>query len=119
MEIESNTLLQTVSMVALAVIAFVMGIKKLTKDWSSSETESNVMEMMHKELERMSKQNSLLSEELSKLQQEIITLNAQLRQLCVENDKLQTEVVALTTELNLFKKSTIVKELEAETYAAS
>ena len=100
MEIDSQAVIQTTSMVALAVIALIYGVNKLRKDWRSDETEANVMELMHSELSRMSTQNKVLSEELGKLQHEIIMLNNQLRQLCIDNDKLQCEVTALTAELN-------------------
>jgi cell division protein FtsB len=53
----------------------------------------------------MSEQNGLLATELNRLQQEMIILNAQLAQLCIENQQLQTEVVALTEEVNKFRIS--------------
>ncbi len=106
-------------MIALAVIVLGFSIKKLTRDWRLSDTGDGIMQLMHKELERMSSQNTLLSTELGKLQQEIINLNAQLRQLCIENDKLQTEVIALTNELNAFKKIAAVRKIKVTQNAAS
>jgi septal ring factor EnvC (AmiA/AmiB activator) len=111
--------IETISIIALAVIALAFGIKKLVKDWRLSDTSDSVMELMHKELERMSAQNTLLSTELNKLQQEIIQLNAQLRQLCIENDKLQTEVIALTNELNAFKRVAAVRKIKVSSNATS
>lgn len=119
METDTNSAIQTISVVALAVIAFALGIKKLLKDWRISEAGDSVMELMHKELARMSSQNTVLSSELNKLQQEIIQLNAQLRKLCIENDKLQTEVVALTNELNAFKRITAVRKVKVTSNATS
>lgn len=112
MEVDSNMAIETITMVALAIIALVFGIKKVVKDWRVSDTGDDIMNLMHKELERMSAQNTLLSTELNKLQQEIIQLNAQLRQLCIENDKLQTEVIALTNELNAFKRVAAVRKIK-------
>jgi septal ring factor EnvC (AmiA/AmiB activator) len=109
MDIDINAVIQTIYMVSLALIALVYGIKKVTKDWRLSETETSVLDLMHQELSRMSAQNTVLSTELNKLQQEIIQLNAQLRKLCIENDKLQVEVIALTMELNGFKKLASVR----------
>lgn len=106
-------------MIALAVIVLGFSIKKLTRDWRLSDTGDGIMQLMHKELERMSSQNTLLSTELGKLQQEILNLNAQLRQLCIENDKLQTEVTALTNELNAFKKIAAVRKIKVTQNAAS
>ena len=106
-------------MIALAVIVLGFSIKKLTMDWRLSDTGDGIMQLMHKELERMSSQNTLLSTELGKLQQEILNLNAQLRQLCIENDKLQTEVTALTNELNAFKKIAAVRKIKVTQNAAS
>ena len=104
-EIENHSLIQTVSLVALAVIAFSVGIQKLLKDWKSTGAETSVITLMHTELERMSAQNGILATELNRLQQEMIILNNQLSQLCVENQQLQTEVVALTEEVNKFRVS--------------
>ena len=104
-EIENHSLIQTISLVALAVIAFSVGIQKLLKDWKSTGAETSIITLMHTELERMSEQNGLLANELNRLQQEMILLNNQLAQLCVENQQLQTEVVALTEEVNKFRVS--------------
>ena len=38
----------------------------------------------------------------------MILLNAQLAQLCIENQQLQTEVVALTQEVNKFRVSATI-----------
>jgi predicted nuclease with TOPRIM domain len=108
-EIENHSLIQTVSLVALAVIAFSVGIQKLLRDWKSTNAETSVITLMHTELERMSEQNVLLSKELNRLQQEMIVLNNQLAQLCVENQQLQSEVVALTNEVSRFRTETIAK----------
>jgi hypothetical protein len=104
-EINDHSLIQTVSLVALAVVAFSVGIQKLLKDWKSTHAETSIITLMHNELERMSEQNGLLATELNRLQQEMILLNAQLSQLCIENQQLQTEVVALTEEVNKFRVS--------------
>lgn len=104
-EIENHNLIQTVSLVALAVVAFSVGIQKLLKDWKSTHAETSVITLMHTELERMSEQNGVLSNELNRLQQEMIVLNTQLSQLCVENQRLQTEVVALTDEVSKLRVS--------------
>ena len=109
MEVDSNSLINSIAIIALAVIAVIFGIKKVIKDWRLSDAGDSVMQLMHQELERMSHQNTVLSNELNKLQQEIIQLNTQLRQLCIENDKLQTEVVGLTNELNAFKRANNIK----------
>lgn len=104
-EIDNYSVIQTVSLVALAVIAFSVGVQKLLKDWKSTSAETSVITLMHTELERMSEQNGLLATELNRLQQEMILLNTQLSQLCIENQQLQTEVVALTEEVNKFRVS--------------
>jgi predicted nuclease with TOPRIM domain len=108
-EIQDHNLIQTVSLVALAVVAFSVGIQKLLKEWKSTNAETSVITLMHTELERMSEQNGLLSKELNRLQQEMITLNNQIAQLCVENQQLQSEVVALTNEVSKFRTETVGK----------
>jgi archaellum component FlaC len=84
----------------LAIIALSVGVQKLLKDWKSTNAETNIITLMHSELERLSTQNGVLSTELNRLQQEMIKLNTQLGQLCIDNQVLQTEVVALTDEIN-------------------
>lgn len=111
--------MDAILLIALAVIAFMFGIQKLLKDWRTTNTESEVMKLMHTELQRTSSQNKVLSEELGKLQHEIIKLNTELARLCVENDKLQQEVIALTSELNAFKKIAAVRKVKVVSNATS
>lgn len=107
--IETNNVVQTLSIAAMAVIALSVGIQKLIREWRSTSAENTVIKMMHEELERMGTQNTKLAEELTKLQNEIIELNTQLIKLNIENNKLQEEVSALTVELNSFKRLTTAK----------
>lgn len=83
---------------SLGVITF--GIQALIKNWKSSATESSLLKMMHEELERMSLQNTALSNEIGKLQGELVTLSNQLSALTMENQKLQTEVASLNKEIS-------------------
>jgi septal ring factor EnvC (AmiA/AmiB activator) len=104
-ESHSQDLIQTVSLIALAVIGLVVGVQKLVKDWRSTEAESNIIQLMHTEIERMGEQNSKLSIELGKLQEEVIRLNQELTKLNIENSKLQEEIAQLTLELTRFKQN--------------
>ena len=83
----------------LALTSVAFGIQLLIKNWKSSTTESALLKMMHDELERMSVQNSTLSQEIGKLQIELIKLSNQLTTLTVENQKLQSEVGNLNKEI--------------------
>jgi len=113
MEIAENQgVIQTISVAAMALIGLSVGIQKLVKEWRGTQAETSVIDMMHKELERMNTQNSKLTEELTKLQNEIVELNNQLIKLNIENNKLQEEVAALTTELNSFKKLAAIKKIK-------
>jgi predicted nuclease with TOPRIM domain len=103
-ESQSQDLVQTVSLVALAAIGLVVGVQKLLKDWRSTEAETNIIQLMHTEIERMGEQNSKLSTELGKLQEEVIRLNQELSKLNIENSKLQEEIAQLTLELTRFKQ---------------
>lgn len=105
MEAQSQDLVQTISLIALAVIGLVVGIQKLLRDWRSTQAETNIIQVMHTEIERMSDQNSKLSTEIGKLQQEIIRLNQELSKLNIENNKLQAEISRLTIELTNFKQT--------------
>jgi predicted nuclease with TOPRIM domain len=110
MEIENNSLIQTISVASLAVIGLIVGVQKLLKDWRSTQAETNIINIMHTELERMSSQNTKLSTELGKLQEEIIELNNQLTKLNIENNKLQEEVSRLTLELKALATINAQKE---------
>lgn len=99
MEIQNNSLIQTISVASLAIIGLIVGVQKLLKDWRGTQAETNIISIMHTELERMSSQNTKLSTELGKLQEEIIELNNHLTKLNIENNKLQEEVSRLTIEL--------------------
>lgn len=92
-------LIQVLGMLSLAVVTAFVGIRKLLKDWNTDNAETSVINIMHEELERMSKQNTLLATELNKLQLEIVSLNRELHKLNLENQRLQLEVVALTREV--------------------
>ena len=102
--VENHSLIQTISVAAMAIIALSVGVQKLLRDWRSTQAETNIIGVMHEEIERMSNQNTRLSLELGKLQEEVIELNNQLAKLNMENNKLRIEISALTSELNSFRK---------------
>jgi peptidoglycan hydrolase CwlO-like protein len=106
METQGQDLIQTISLVALAIIGLVVGVQKLLKDWRSTQAETNIIGIMHEEIERMGTQNTRLSTELGKLQEQIIELNNQISKLSIENNRLQEEVAALTLELNSIRQLT-------------
>lgn len=106
MDTENQGVLQTVSLLSVALIALVMGVQKLIRDWRTTKAESDIISIMHKEIERMSAQNGTLSIELGKLQEEIIELNNQVSKLNIENNKLREEISTLTTQLNNFRTLT-------------
>jgi hypothetical protein len=99
LETNPDSVLQVLGAVALAVIAVLVGIQKLLKDWKSTNAETSIITLMHTELDRMSDQNTRLSVELGRLNTQVITLNQQLQKLTIENQRLQSEVVALTREV--------------------
>lgn len=83
----------------LAIAGVGLGLQALVKRWTSNNTESSLLGMMHNELERMSSQNSILSQEVGKLQIELVKLSTQLTELTVENQKLQAEINNLNREI--------------------
>jgi len=113
MDTENQGVLQTVSLLSVALIALVVGVQKLIRDWRTTKAESDIISIMHKEIDRMSAQNSTLSIELGKLQEEIIELNNQISKLNIENNRLREEISLLTTELDNFKKLTTLVNKEA------
>lgn len=99
-QIDSSSLSQLAIAAVLALVGLSVGLQALLKNWKSSSTESALLRMMHTELERMSKQNKTLADEISKLQMELIKLSNQLSTLTRENQKLQTEVSSLNQEIS-------------------
>jgi predicted nuclease with TOPRIM domain len=106
MEVDKEGFLQTISLLSLAIIGLLVGIQKLVRDWKTTNAETNIISVMHTEIERMSLQNTTLSNELGKLQEEIIRLNGLISKLNIENNKLQEEVSKLTLELDSIKTLT-------------
>lgn len=106
MEVDKEGFLQTISLLSLAVIGLLVGIQKLVRDWKTTNAETNIISVMHTEIERMSLQNTTLSTELGKLQEEIIRLNSLISKLNIENNKLQEEISRLTLELDSIKTLT-------------
>lgn len=102
-ELSPESVIQVLGAVALAVMVAFIGIQKIMKDWNSTATETSIITLMHTELERMSEQNTALSNELGRLHIEVIALNRELQKLSVENQRLQTEVIALTNEVSTFR----------------
>ena len=104
LEANINNTIEVVGLVALAILTAFIAIQKLVKEWRSTTAETNIITLMHTELERMSEQNTALSTELGRLHSEVIALNQQLQRLTLENQRLQIEVCALTEEIGIFKK---------------
>ena len=100
---QNNTIAEYAAMIAFGIVGLVLGLQKVIKGWKESSAETSVITLMHEELERMSKQNKILTEELNKLQIEIMNLNTQLRTLTDENQKLHREVTTLTAEVSRLK----------------
>ena len=45
MELESNSIVQTISVASLAIIGLVVGVQKLLKDWRTTDAETSVSRM--------------------------------------------------------------------------
>ena len=103
MTIDATWIAEAAAAIVAGLIFLAFALQKMFKQWKETSAESSVVGLMHTELERMSKQNTTLSEELGKLQIEIINLNQQLRTLTLENQRLHSEVVSLTTEVNMLQ----------------
>ena len=94
-----STLAEWLAAAFVGISGLVIGIQLLLKSFNSNSTESALLKMMHDELERMSAQNSILSQEVGKLELELVKLSKQLTELTLENQKLQTEINNLNKEI--------------------
>jgi len=113
----TEQIIQVLGLIAIAVVAAFVGIQQLMKNWKSTQAESGVIQIMHRELERMGDQNTKLSIELGRLHDQIIQLNGELQKLTIENQRLQIEVVALKDEVSMFKK--LAQETKGRRYATA
>lgn len=102
--LSAGDIAQATTLIAVAILSAVFILQKVLKGFKDTATESNIITLMHAELQRMSTQNTLLATELNKLQLEIITLNKELGNLSAENQKLHKEVSSLTAEVGRLQK---------------
>lgn len=100
------------AMILGALLMLVFLLQKFLTGWKANSAESNIISLMHEELERMSIQNAALSKELSSLQLEVIKLSTELRVLTTENQRLHTEVASLTKEIS--RLQAIIKSTAGE-----
>lgn len=98
--VEPNVLAQTAGGIAVAIIGAILTVQKVLKSWKADSAETNIINIVNDQIERMSKTNNALMTEVSKLQSEIIELNRELRNLSSENQRLRNEVKILTDEVN-------------------
>ena len=98
--VEGTYITEMIAAGIVALTAIALGVQNLVKGWKSTNAESSLLKMMHEELERMSTQNTTLSQEIGKLQMELINLSTQLTTLTLENRKLQAEVSSLNSEIS-------------------
>lgn len=95
-----TTVTELVGMIVASVIMIAFVLQKFLTSWKLDKAESSVLTLMHNELERMSKENTKLSLELSKLHSELLRLNKELNMLTQENQRLHNEIVSLTSEVS-------------------
>ena len=88
-------LVENIGIIAVSIIGGIFGIQKLLNGWKGNNAESSIITLMRSELERMSAQNTTLSNEISRLHTEIMNLNKELQKLAEENQHLQIEVTKL------------------------
>ena len=96
---------QIAGAVAAGSLGLILGLQKILKGWKETSAESSILTMMHNELNRLSSQNKILSDELQKFQLEVVKLNNQLTDLNIENHSLKNEVIALTKEVTRLQES--------------
>ncbi len=103
--IDAETLVKMGSAAGLGLVGLAMGVQQLVKKWKATSAETNIMSLLHDELERMSKQNTLLATYVNSLQLEANKINLELGKLQFENQKLHAEVVSLTKEVILLRSA--------------
>lgn len=87
---------------AAALVGLAFGLQKVLKSWKETGAETSVVDMMRKELTRLSEQNTKLAVETNKLQLQMIELNKVLLGVTNENIRLREEVKTLRESLENF-----------------
>lgn len=103
--VDLDTIGQMLAATAVGVGGLALGFQQLVKKWKSTNAETNILTILHEELERMSKQNMLLTTYVNNLQLEANKINLELGKLQYENQKLHAEVVSLTKEVILLRSA--------------
>jgi peptidoglycan hydrolase CwlO-like protein len=101
--LSSFNVVESAGLLAVSLIGVVFTLQKILKNFKSESAESNIITLMHKELGRLSDQNTKLSEELSAFQLQVVDLNKQIQRLTLENQRLHNEVARLHDMLELTK----------------
>ena len=104
--LSSFNVVESAGLLAVSLIGVVFALQKVLKNFKSESAESNIITLMHKELARLSDQNTKLSEELSAFQLQVVDLNKQIQKLTLENQRLHNEVARLHDMLELTKSRT-------------
>jgi cell division protein FtsB len=94
-KLDNNSLPQIAGAVIVAIVGLIYGIQKLPNRWKESKVEASLVEMVHQELERLSAQNTLLSEEIAKLQTQVFSLIKEINSLSIDKERLKKEVIEL------------------------
>jgi len=102
-QLDNTTLAQTIAAIVAAFGGAALGAQKILKSWKTTSAETGVVDLLHTELNRLFKQNTILAQELNKLQIEVVNLNRELGCLVAENQRLHIEVEALTAEISVLK----------------
>jgi septal ring factor EnvC (AmiA/AmiB activator) len=98
-----NPIIEALTTGALALVLLVIGLQKIVRDWKTTKAESDIISMLHEEIERMEQQNKKLSDELHGLQQKLISLSQDVTRLTIENNDLREKIADMMKELNVFK----------------
>ena len=98
-----NPIIEALTTGALALVLLVIGLQKIVRDWKTTKAESDIISMLHEEIERMEQLNKKLSDELHGLQQKLISLSQDVTRLTIENNDLREKIADMMKELNVFK----------------
>lgn len=99
-DLKLSEVAQAITAVAGVFLGASFGLQRLLKSWKENSAGTDIITLMHQELERLGIYNKTMSLELGSLQAELISLNKQIRNLSSENQSLHNEVSSLTTEVS-------------------
>lgn len=82
-----------------ALVGIAVGLQRVVKSWKSTDAETTLVTLLHKELERLSKQNTSLSEQFAENQQKLVEISNAFTDSLKDKRELEVKITELQEQL--------------------